>query len=90
MATPWPASPHGPVAARDDGTGFDRGRVNHPERDKRVGDPAHLRHDRRAEAEAMIRLWLRSAKPDAGDEVRFWRRVLRDVERQVARSGRPS
>jgi hypothetical protein len=34
---------------------------------------------------AMVALWLRSTKPYAADELRYWRGVLREVDRQAVR-----
>jgi hypothetical protein len=61
------------------------GRVEHPGDDKRVEDAERFVHDRRLEAEAMIRLWTRSTKPYAGDELRYWRSTLRQIELQAAK-----
>jgi hypothetical protein len=62
---------------------WDPGKVNHPERDKRVGDTDRFVHDRRTEALAMIRLWKKSTKRDAGDELRCWRMAHEEIASQA-------
>jgi hypothetical protein len=62
---------------------WDPGKVNHPERDKRVGDTDRFVHDRRTEALAMIRLWQKSTKRNAGDELAYWRKTLEEIDRQA-------
>lgn len=59
--------------------------VSRPERDRRIGDARRFLEDRRHEATCMIALWERSRKPWAPDELAYWRGVLADVERQIAR-----
>lgn len=56
-----------------------------PDRDSRVRDVTRFLHDRRVEAESMIDLWERSTKPRAADELRYWRDVLKDVDRKIDR-----
>lgn len=58
--------------------------VRDPERDGRVSDADRFVHDRRTEAFAMIRLWERSTKPYAGNELRYWRGVLREIDRKAS------
>ena len=57
--------------------------VKDPERDGRVPDADRFTDERRREALAMIQLWRRSKKPWAGDEQRYWRGVLRDIDRKA-------
>lgn len=61
------------------------GRANDPNRDQRVTDAVRFLDDRRREASAMAALWLRSTKPCADDELKYWRGVLRDIDKQAAR-----
>ena len=58
-----------------------------PERDARVSDVTRFLRDRQNEAEAMIALWERSRNRQADDELKHWRKVLSDVERQIRRIG---
>ncbi len=59
------------------------GNVSDPDNDGRVSDADRFRDERRREALAMIELWLRSSKLYAGDEIRHWRRVLSEIDRQA-------
>jgi len=61
------------------------GRVNDAGRDRRVRDIEQFLHGRRTEALAMIRLWEKSPAPHAADELRYWRGVLRMIDRQAAK-----
>ena len=61
------------------------GKDSRPERDKRVSDPLRPIHDRWREAEAMIALWTRRIKITAPGELRYRRRVLGDVDANIAR-----
>ncbi len=60
------------------------GQVHDANRDHRVSDAARFLHDRRREALAMIRLWEKSAKPWADDELTYWRGVLIEIDHQAA------
>jgi hypothetical protein len=63
----------------------DIGKVNNPDRDKRVSDADRFLDDRRRECLAMIRLWRRSKKPDAKEDLAYWREQLKEIDLKAAR-----
>jgi hypothetical protein len=63
----------------------DSGTVTDPDRDKRVSDAERFIDDRRRECLAMMRLWLRSSKPYARDELTHWRAALKEIDLKAAR-----
>jgi hypothetical protein len=65
----------------------DAGKVNDPDRDRRVSDADRVIDDRRRDCLAMIQLWMRSSKPYAREELAHWRDALKEIDLKAARTG---